>query len=38
MGFIKDFKEFTGRSPQQYLKENTELANYVEKPKTQARK
>ena len=30
--FIKDFKEFTGRSPQQYLKENTELANYVEKP------
>ena len=31
--FIKDFKEFTGRSPQQYLKENTELANYVEKPK-----
>ncbi len=33
--FIKDFKEFTGRSPQQYLKENTELANYVEKPKTE---
>jgi AraC-like DNA-binding protein len=30
--FIKDFIEFTGRTPQQYLKENTELANYVEKP------
>jgi len=36
--FIKDFKEFTGRSPQQYLKENTELANYVEKPKTETLK
>ena len=34
--FIKDFEEFTGRSPQQYLKENTELANFVEKPTTQA--
>ncbi|MEI9909336.1 MAG: AraC family transcriptional regulator [Bacteroidota bacterium] len=34
--FIKDFEEFTGRTPQQYLKENTELANYVEKPKTQS--
>lgn len=34
--FIKDFEEFTGRAPQQYLKENTELANYVEKPKTQS--
>lgn len=33
--FIKDFEAFTGRSPQQYLKENTELANFVEKPKTQ---
>jgi len=33
--FIKDFEEFTGRTPQQYLKENTELANYVEKPATQ---
>jgi AraC-like DNA-binding protein len=33
--FIKDFEEFTGRSPQQYLKANTELANYVEKPTTQ---
>ena len=33
--FIKDFEEFTGRTPQQYLKENTVLANYVEKPKTQ---
>jgi AraC-like DNA-binding protein len=30
--FIKDFEEFTGRTPQQYLKENQELANYVEKP------
>lgn len=30
--FIKDFEEFTGRTPQQYLKENTELANLVEKP------
>lgn len=30
--FIKDFEEFTGRTPQQYLKENLELANYVEKP------
>lgn len=29
--FIKDFEAFTGRSPQQYLKENTELANYVTK-------
>lgn len=36
--FIKDFKEFTGRSPQQYLKENTELANYIEKPKTETLK
>lgn len=33
--FIKDFQEFTGRSPQQYLNENTELANFVEKPITQ---
>jgi AraC-like DNA-binding protein len=32
--FIKDFIEFTGRSPQQYLEENTELANLVDKPKT----
>lgn len=30
--FIKDFEEFTGRTPQQYLKENQELANYVAKP------
>ncbi|WP_336513927.1 helix-turn-helix domain-containing protein [Pollutibacter soli] len=29
--FIKDFEEFTGRTPNQYLQENTELANYVEK-------
>jgi AraC-like DNA-binding protein len=32
--FIKDFIEFTGRSPQQYLEENTELANLVDKPTT----
>lgn len=31
--FIKDFLEFTGRTPQQYLQENQELANFVEKPK-----
>jgi len=29
--FIKDFEEFTGRTPQQYLKDNSELANIVEK-------
>lgn len=34
--FIKDFEEFTGRSPQQYLKENNELANFLEKPGTQS--
>lgn len=33
--FIKDFEEFTGRTPQQYLKENHELANYVAKPSVQ---
>ncbi len=33
--FIKDFEEFTGRTPQQYLKENAELANLVGKPTTQ---
>jgi AraC-like DNA-binding protein len=33
--FIKDFQEFTGRTPQQYLEENKELANLVEKPKEQ---
>jgi methylphosphotriester-DNA--protein-cysteine methyltransferase len=33
--FIKDFLEFTGRTPQQYLDENQELANLVEKPKEQ---
>jgi AraC-like DNA-binding protein len=32
--FIKDFVEFTGRTPQQYLEDNEELANIVEKPKT----
>ena len=30
--FIKDFEAFTGRTPQQYLAENRELANYVQKP------
>ncbi len=30
--FIKDFIEFTGRTPQQYLEENAELANIIEKP------
>jgi AraC-like DNA-binding protein len=34
--FIKDFEEFTGRTPQQYLNENVELANFVEKPKVQS--
>jgi AraC-like DNA-binding protein len=33
--FIKDFNEFTGRTPEQYIKENAELANIIEKPKTQ---
>jgi AraC-like DNA-binding protein len=33
--FIKDFIEFTGRTPEQYIKENAELANIIEKPKTQ---
>ena len=33
--FIKDFEEFTGRTPQQYLRENAELANLIEKPKIQ---
>jgi AraC-like DNA-binding protein len=36
--FIKDFEEFTGRTPQQYLKENSELANFVEKPKVKVLK
>lgn len=30
--FIKDFLEFTGRTPRQYLEENRELATMVEKP------
>jgi AraC-like DNA-binding protein len=30
--FIKDFIEFTGRTPQQYLDENMELARMVDKP------
>jgi AraC-like DNA-binding protein len=33
--FIKDFLEFTGRTPQQYLEENNELIHFVEKPKSQ---
>ena len=33
--FIKDFIEFTGRTPQQYLEENSELIHLVEKPITQ---
>ncbi len=33
--FIKDFIEFTGRTPEQYIRENAELANIVEKPTTQ---
>lgn len=32
--FIKDFLEFTGRTPQQYLDDNRELANWVDKPKS----
>lgn len=31
--FIKDFIEFTGRTPQQYIEDNRELAHLVEKPK-----
>jgi len=31
--FIKDFIEFTGRTPQQYLEDNKELVHLVEKPK-----
>jgi AraC-like DNA-binding protein len=30
--FIKDFLEFTGRTPQQYLQENIELATMIDKP------
>ncbi len=30
--FIKDFIEFTGRTPQQYFDENRELSKYVDKP------
>ncbi len=30
--FIKDFIEFTGRTPQQYFEENSELSKYVDKP------
>ncbi|MDQ8005917.1 MAG: helix-turn-helix domain-containing protein [Pedobacter sp.] len=31
--FIKDFIEFTGRSPEKYLQDNVELANFISKPK-----
>lgn len=31
--FIKDFQEFTGRTPQQYLQSNNELVNLVKKPR-----
>jgi AraC-like DNA-binding protein len=34
--FIKDFMEFTGRTPQQYLEENKELVNLVDKPTQQS--
>jgi AraC-like DNA-binding protein len=34
--FIKDFMEFTGRTPVQYLQENKELANILEKPKLES--
>lgn len=30
--FIKDFIEFTGRTPQKYFEENRELSRYVDKP------
>ena len=33
--FIRDFVAFTGRTPQQYLEENRELANLVDKPTQQ---
>jgi AraC-like DNA-binding protein len=33
--FIKDFTEFTGRTPQEYIRENSELVHLVEKPKSQ---
>lgn len=32
--FIRDFLEFTGRTPQQYLEDNQELANLVDKPRS----
>jgi len=34
--FIKDFKEFTGRTPHQYLNDNLVLANFVDKPQTKS--
>jgi AraC-like DNA-binding protein len=32
--FIKDFLEFTGRTPQKYLEDNQELAKLVDKPRS----
>ncbi|HTE25600.1 DUF6597 domain-containing transcriptional factor [Flavitalea sp.] len=32
---IRDFLEFTGRTPQQYLEENLELANFIRKPSSE---
>jgi AraC-like DNA-binding protein len=32
--FIKDFMEFSGRTPQQYLEDNRELANLIDKPRS----
>jgi AraC-like DNA-binding protein len=34
--FIRDFEEFLGRSPGQYIKENNELVHFVEKPSVSA--
>lgn len=34
--FIKDFIAFTGRTPQQYIEANTELATMIQKPVTKA--
>jgi AraC-like DNA-binding protein len=34
--FIKDFLEFTGRTPQQYLEENQELVHLIERPISQS--
>lgn len=34
--FTKDFLEFTGRTPQQYLAENRELARFIAKPREES--